>query len=459
MRSVAALELLFRDLRSLAHALLRVSELDTHSLAVLLLLCGIVTMTGCVGATGEKVATGPNASGEPLITVSPMSLNFGTDAVGSSVSQTVIIYNVGTADLSITQLAITGTAFNFTNITLPATVAAGRSITVTVTFKPSATGTADGSLSITSNSTSTPILVGLTGVGQSSGGSPGISASPSPMAFGSVAVGSYATSPLTVTNTGSANLSISSVTESGSSFTWTGLSTPATLTPGQKANLTIDFSPKSAGSLSGSISFASNAPSSPLVVSLSGTGATATYTLSANPTSLSFGNVAVGNTSTLDITLTNTGNSDVQISTVTASGAGYSASGGANVTLAPTQTTTVAVSLKPTATGSDSGTVSVKSSAQNSPLSVPLSGTGVQSNPESVSLSWVASTSQVIGYNVYRATSSSGTYSKLNGSPNPATSYTDSTVSADQTYYYYVTSVNSSNVESSPSNKASVAVP
>jgi len=101
----------------------------------------------------------------------------------------------------------------------------------------------------------------------------------------------------------------------------------------------------------------------------------------------------------------------------------------------------------------------VKSSAQNSPLSVPLSGTGVQSNPESVSLSWVASTSQVIGYNVYRATSSSGTYSKLNGSPNPTTSYTDSTVSADQTYYYYVTSVNSSNVESSPSNKASVAVP
>jgi len=459
MRGLVTLELLFRDIRSLAHAMLRVSELDIRSLSLLLVLFGIVAMTGCVAATGEKVPSGSNTSGDPLITVSPTSLNFGTETVGGSVSQTLIIYNVGTANLSITQLAVTGTAFNFANLTLPATVAAGRSVSVTVTFKPTTAGSAEGSLSVTSNSTSAPIIVGLTGTGQSSGGSPGISASPAPMAFGSVAVGSYATSPLVVTNSGSANLTISNIVESGSSFSWTGPTVPATLTPGQKATLTMDFSPKSAGSLSGSISFTSNAAGSPLVVSLSGTGAGATYSLSANPNSLSFGNVTVGNTSTLDVTLTNTGNSNIQISTVTASGNGYSVTGGSNVTLTPSQSTSLAVSLKPAATGSDSGTVSVKSNAQNSPLSIPLTGAGVQSNSKSVALSWVASTSQVMGYNVYRGTSTSGPYTKLNSSPDGSTSYADSSVANNTTYYYYVTSVSPSNVESSPSNKVTVAVP
>jgi len=459
MRGVVTLELLFRDVRSLAHAMLRVSGLDIHSLSLLIVLFGVVAMTGCVAATGEKVPSGSNTSGDPLITVSPTALNFGTETVGSSVSQTVMIYNVGTSSLSVTQVAVTGSAFNVANVTLPATVAAGRSLSVTVTFKPAASGSADGSLSITSNSTSAPIVVGLTGTGQSSSGSPGISASPAPMAFGSVAVGSYVTSPLTITNTGSANLAISSVTESGSSFIWSGLTTPATLTPGQKANLTIEFQPKSAGSLSGSMSFASNAANSPLIVSLSGTGTSASYSLSANPNSLNFGNVTVGSTSTLDVTLTNTGNSNIQISTVTASGNGYSVSGGSNVTLTPTQSTSVAVSLKPGAAGSDSGTVSVKSNAQNSPLSIPLTGTGVQSNSESVALSWVASTSQVIGYNVYRGASSSGPYTKLTSSPDAHTSFTDSTVSDNKTYYYYVTSVNSSNVESAPSNQVTVNVP
>jgi fibronectin type 3 domain-containing protein len=117
------------------------------------------------------------------------------------------------------------------------------------------------------------------------------------------------------------------------------------------------------------------------------------------------------------------------------------------------------VSLKPGATGSDSGTVSVKSNAQNSPLSIPLTGAGVQSNSKSVALSWVASTSQVMGYNVYRGTSTSGPYTKLNASPDANTSYADSTVSDSKTYYYYVTSVSPSNVESSPSNKVTVTVP
>jgi hypothetical protein len=76
-----------------------------------------------------------------------------------------------------------------------------------------------------------------------------------------------------------------------------------------------------------------------------------------------------------------------------------------------------------------------------------------------VQLNWHASTSSVTGYNVYRGTTNGGPYSKLNGAPINALTYTDSTVAASTTYYYVTTAVNSSGVESDYSNQASAQVP
>ena len=84
----------------------------------------------------------------------------------------------------------------------------------------------------------------------------------------------------------------------------------------------------------------------------------------------------------------------------------------------------------------------------------------VSAIPHNVTLSWVASTSSnVTGYNIYRATTSGGPYSKLNSSPVSPTSYLDSVVQSGQTYYYVVTSVDSSNNESAYSNQAQGIVP
>jgi fibronectin type 3 domain-containing protein len=87
-----------------------------------------------------------------------------------------------------------------------------------------------------------------------------------------------------------------------------------------------------------------------------------------------------------------------------------------------------------------------------------LSGTGI---PLQIGLSWDApSTSTTVsGYNIYRATGSSSTYAKLNSSLNSPTSFTDSGVTPNTTYQYYVTSVDSAGAESTPSNTATVAVP
>lgn len=89
-----------------------------------------------------------------------------------------------------------------------------------------------------------------------------------------------------------------------------------------------------------------------------------------------------------------------------------------------------------------------------------LSGTCLTGVPHSASLNWTASTSSnVTGYNVYRATQSGGPYTKLTSSPVAGTSYTDVTVQAGQTYYYVTTAVDSSSNESVYSNQATAAVP
>lgn len=85
-------------------------------------------------------------------------------------------------------------------------------------------------------------------------------------------------------------------------------------------------------------------------------------------------------------------------------------------------------------------------------VSVPVS--------HSVSLTWTPSTSSsVVGYNVYRATTSGGPYAKVNGSSVAATAYSDGSVASGQTYYYVATAVDSSNLESAYSTQAKSIVP
>lgn len=144
---------------------------------------------------------------------------------------------------------------------------------------------------------------------------------------------------------------------------------------------------------------------------------------------------------------------------MSATGTGFSASGGSDVTITPAQSVTVSVSFEPTETGSTKGKLSISSSASSSPLTIALSGQGMErENQHAVALQWQASTSQVIGYFIYRGTAT-GDLSKLNSSVDPSTSFTDSAVAAGQTYIYEVTSVNSNNVESASSNPVTVSIP
>jgi hypothetical protein len=183
--------------------------------------------------------------------------------------------------------------------------------------------------------------------------------------------------------------------------------------------------------------------------------------LTASKSALSFGNVNIGSNAVLGVTFTNSGSSNITISNVTISGPGFTSSGvSAGLILTPGQIGTLSVTFTPAATGNVTGSVSVSSNASNSPGLVALSGAGVQVISHSATLNWSASTSTVIGYNLYRATISGGPYTKINTSVDATTTFTDAgTVQAGKIYYWVVTAVNSSNVESVYSGEVSATIP
>jgi fibronectin type 3 domain-containing protein len=129
------------------------------------------------------------------------------------------------------------------------------------------------------------------------------------------------------------------------------------------------------------------------------------------------------------------------------------------LTLDPGQNVTLTVIFAPAATGSVSGSVSVVSSADNSPTTIALSGSGVSATAHSVTLNWTASVSAVAGYNVYRASVSGGPYTQLNSSLISGTSFTDANVQPGQSYFYVTSAVDASTDESAFSNEVSATIP
>jgi hypothetical protein len=428
----------------------------------------IFTPTVAGAATGS-ISIVSNAPGSPAsialsgtgmqgqLGANPSTVNFGSVAVGSNGTQSITLTNSGTASITISSAAASGASMSISGLSTPLTLGAGLSTTFSAQFAPTTAGSASGSISIVSNAPNSPTTISLTGTGTQ----PQLAATPNSAAFGNVTTGTNNSQSVNLTNGGTATVTVSSVTVSGAGFSTTGITAPVTIAAGKSATFNAVFAPSAAGSVTGTITLVSNAPNSPLTISLSGTGVAATRVLGLSSSTLSFGNVNVGSTGSMTSTLTNNGNSNVTISSVTVSGTAFSASGvTSGETLTPNQSVTVTAQFAPSAGGAVSGSVTIASNATNSPATIALSGTGVAATSHTVSLSWTASSSPVSGYNVYRGTTANGPYpTKLNPSLVTTVDFSDGTVANGTTYYYVVTAVDSSNVESVDSNQATAIIP
>jgi hypothetical protein len=417
---------------------------------------GLFSTSGCVGYAGSPNAA--NTKGNLIVT--PNAIQFGSVGVGSSANQTAIVSNHGTKELTITNISANGSDFKISGFEISGfsgqmILAPGHTIKLTVTFTPKSAGEVTGNISITTASKPAEAMATLSGTGANSR----LTMSPSSVNFGNVSVGSPTTQTMKLTDESTGSVLIISKSVSGADFSISGLSTPQTLTPHQSLIFTVKFDPKTAGNATGKISVIASGGAE--TIDLSGVGVSSSVGLSASATSITFGNVKVGSPATQTITLKSTGNSSVDISNVSISGSGYTFSGvSPNTVLDPGQSAVLSVSFDPKATGSQPGTVTISSDAPNPKMNIVLSGAGTSSQQPSVELKWDQSTSsQIVGYYVYRSLKSGNTYSKLNSQPDSGTSYTDNSVTSGQSYVYVVTSVNSSGVQSAYSTSIDVNIP
>ena len=113
-----------------------------------------------------EVFPGGGSSSPGNLTASPSSLSFGSTAVGATSASPVTVSNPGSAAVSMSSVGVTG-PFRETN-NCGTSLAAGASCTVTVTFAPTAAGSASGTLSVNSSAPGSPLTVALSGTGTSS---------------------------------------------------------------------------------------------------------------------------------------------------------------------------------------------------------------------------------------------------------------------------------------------------
>ena len=314
---------------------------------------------------GRGAAAGANA------TVAPSSLTFAAQTVGTTSgaqSVTLSISATATNQLFISSITASGD-FTQTN-NCGAALPVGTSCTVNVSFRPTATGTRTGTLSITDNASGSPQTVSLTGTGVA----PVVSLSPTSLTFASQNTGTTsAAQTVTLSNTGTASLSITSITVSGD-YAQTN-TCGSSVAVGGNCTISVTFSPTATGTRTGTVSINDNASGSPQTVSLTGTGVAPVVSLS--PTSLTFASQNTGTTSAAQtVTLTNTGTASLSITSLAISG-DYAQTNTCGSSLAAGANCTISVTFSPTAGGTRTGTVSITDNASGSPQTVSLTGTGV----------------------------------------------------------------------------------
>jgi hypothetical protein len=200
--------------------------------------------------TVQLTGTGTGSASPVFLT--PATVNFGNQGIGTaSAAQTVTLKNNSKAAVTNIAVSITGVAasdFAQTN-TCTATLAAGGSCTISVTFTPAATGIANATLSVADSDASSPQTAALVGVGTTTSADFAIAVLP---ATASVAAGASANATVTVVGLNSFTDSVAltcSGTPGGSACTLN----PTSVTPsptGATSSVTITTTARTAPAIS-----------------------------------------------------------------------------------------------------------------------------------------------------------------------------------------------------------------
>lgn len=360
-------------------------------------MLALAMLAGCQGIsslhTTSTTTTTTQQTATGNLNVSPSSVTFAGTQPGASQSQIVTLTNSGLSSITVTQAPLTGAGFSMNGLSLPLTLAAGQSTKFNVSFSPTASGSATGTIAILSNASNPNLTVPLAGSATPLQGQ--LVVTPATFSVGSVTVGKSGSATGTLSATGG-DVTIMSASSNNSRFALSGLSLPVTIPAGKSATFSVSFSPQTSGSANATLTFASTAFPSTTSAAITGTGTAAQGQLAITPTTLSLGSVTVGKSGTATGSLAATG-ADVTITSASSNNSRFVLSGlSLPATIQAGQSAEFTVTFNPQASGAASATLTFSSNGNPSSTVADLTGTGTSAegqlavNPTSLNFGSVA---------------------------------------------------------------------
>lgn len=314
----------------------------------------------------------------PAIAVSLQDgLAFGAICQGPSYLK-ITVYNVGAANLIVSNVQVLVGSSDFTVLPTPATpvtIDPGEDVTFTVSFNPSVAGLSETAvIRITSNDPTAPFVdiaaTGSQGTGQL------VTAIADADNLGIVCLGAFADEPLVLNNSGQCPLSVFAITATPGDFQPPSVvSYPIIIGPGISVAVPIRFQPVALGARNGTITIFSNDPASPATVPVSGF-APAPRLAVAIADSGSFGPGCVGSFVDEPLLLSNTGGCTLSVTSITSSAGSFLLPEVLSfpLTIEAANAISVPIRFQPTGLGPASATITVTSNDPASPATIPVSG-------------------------------------------------------------------------------------
>jgi hypothetical protein len=338
-----------------------------------------LTIANSASTGGSATVALTGSAAVPTISQSATSLTFPLMVSGStSTPQIVTLTNNGTVSTTLGAITLGGanaSAFSKTT-TCGTSLAVSATCTVTLSYTEAATASDSATLSIANNSASPLVTVALAG----SAAVPTVSLSANSLSFPLMAAGSASTPQIvTLTNNGSVPTTLGAITLSGSNASAFSKTTTcgSTLAVSATCTVTLSYSEAATASDSATLSIANNSASNPVTVTLTGSAAVPTVSLSAPSLTLPAMEVN-GLSTTASVTLTNNGTVPLTISGFSFTGTNasvFSETTTCPMSLAVSANCSVTITFTPTASGSDTATLLIADNTSTGSTTVAVSGT------------------------------------------------------------------------------------
>lgn len=326
---------------------------------------------GQLFSLGQPQLTLLNTDNSPL---TPTILDFSSVPVGTSSYKSFKVRNTGDVNLTVTSAGVSGsTAFSVTPTTA-SVLPPGASQIYTVTYTP-VSGSSNASVLISSDATN--VSVSLSGLGVT----PVLTASTTAVTFSKTDVNQTQTSIVKLTNSGTIDITINSITGLSSSGMFSntpGLAFPQTITAGNSLDLWILFAPTQLGDYSSTLSILTNLSTTNQTISITGTGVQPVLATdpAANGAPLDFGSTGVGATIQKTFRITNKGNKNMTVNSLTVS-TGFNVKSTVTTPLlfAPGEFMDVPLLFSPSTNNAYVGTLSIVSDGGNGTITLAGQGT------------------------------------------------------------------------------------